>query len=102
MAHLEYPQLSSWVTSSSRRLRPASVAALGAMLVSMWYLVIKKLWIALAGDTAHTRIVPWFLDEISNWVLFLLLAHLFSLSLPRWAKDLLLPVRGRDARSGQG
>lgn len=90
---LTIPQLSSWAVSSSRKLRWCSVAALCAMFVSMWYLVILKLWENLAARLIYLGI-PWILDEISNWSLFLLLAYLFSLALPQWAKDsLLYPLR---------
>jgi len=68
------------------------------MLISMWYLVILKFWFALASGLFYsmpvTQLLPFIIDESSNWVLFLLLTYLFSIALPDWAKAMLLsPLR---------
>lgn len=95
---LTIPQLSLWMVSASKPLRLASKIALSAMLISMWYLIIAKVWFALAPGFIHSiPVAQWFpfiLDELSNWLLFLLLTYLFSLALPEWAKELFLsPLR---------
>lgn len=92
------PQLSYWLTSSGKRLQWCSGLALCAMLASMWHLVILRVWEFLSPPLAQlmpsARLYPWILDEFSNWLLFLVLIYLFSISLPEWAKDLLLnPLR---------
>jgi hypothetical protein len=55
-------------------------------------------WFALAPGFIHSiPVAQWFpfiLDELSNWVLFLILVYLFSLALPAWAKAVVLsPLR---------
>jgi len=92
------PQLSLWMASSSKQLRWCSAIALLTMLISMWYLVILKFWFALASGLFYsmpvTQLLPFIIDESSNWVLFLLLTYLFSIALPDWAKAMLLsPLR---------
>lgn len=88
------PQLSSWMASASQRMKWCSRVALCAMLVSMWYLVIGMVWGILASAVFRwmpiAQLVPWFLDELSNWLLFLLLTYLFSIALPQWVKDWIL------------
>ena len=88
------PQLSSWMASASQSIKWCSRVALCAMLVSMWYLVIGMVWGILASAVFRwmplARLYPWFLDELFNWLLFLLLAYLFSIALPQWVKDLIL------------
>ena len=86
------PQLASWVASSSRRIKWLSMIAVFAMIVSMWYLVIGAAWGLLASALLRwmpiAGVYPWFVDEIFNWLLFLILSYLFSVSLPSWAKVL--------------
>ena len=54
------------------------------MLISMWYLVILKFWFALASGLFYsipvTQLLPFIIDESSNWVLFLLLMPRCSMS----------------------
>lgn len=92
------PQLAYWLTSSGKRLAWCSRLALCTILASMWYLVISQVWGNLSPALSHltpsARLYPWLLDELSNWLLFLVLTYLFSISLPKWAKELLLfPLR---------
>ena len=88
------PQLSSWITSANQRLKWCSRAALCTILVSMWYLVIGRVWGILASTLFQwipsARLYPWLLDELSNWLLFLLLTYLFSIALPQWVKNIIL------------
>jgi hypothetical protein len=91
---LAVPQLSVWIASGSGELRWLSGMTLGAMLVSMWHLSISKLWGVVAShliqEVPITQGLPWLLDELSNWLLFLLMVYTFALALPQWAKDLVV------------
>ncbi|MGB0562290.1 MAG: hypothetical protein ACPGVO_10850 [Spirulinaceae cyanobacterium] len=84
------PQLSLWLNSSSRRLRWCSSATLLATFVSMWYLGLSGVWDALLSKFPFVlpgaALYPWFLNELSNWLLFGLLSYLFTLTLPPWFK----------------
>ncbi|MBD2289635.1 hypothetical protein H6F92_12915 [Microcystis wesenbergii FACHB-1317] len=88
------PQLACWLTSSSKEIQWCARAALCAMFVSIWYLVISRIWAILAPAIPLwmplAGLYPWFLDEFSNWLLFWLLCYLFSIVFPQWIKDLLL------------
>ncbi len=92
------PQLSAWLISSDERLRWCSRASLFSMFVSMWYLLIVGAWMVFTSMLSpwikSDWPGPWLFDELSNWMLFLLLIYLFAGSLPSWAKGLLLhPLR---------
>ncbi|MEM8640553.1 MAG: hypothetical protein AAGG51_17310 [Cyanobacteria bacterium P01_G01_bin.54] len=87
------PQLSTWMTSSSQRTRWLSRITLLTMFISMWHLLITKGWNRLTAQLPfpilRSELYPWFLDEMSNWLLFLLLCYLFALTLPPWFKSYL-------------
>ncbi|MDM0068070.1 hypothetical protein [Variovorax sp. J31P207] len=92
------PQLACWLASPIPILRRCSQIALCVMFVSMWGLLISRFWLALASiffeSISRTRLLPWILHELSSWTLFMVLAYLFFLVLPKWVTDLLLhPVR---------
>lgn len=87
-------QLSFWSTSANQRLKWCARSVLCFALVSMWYLVITRCWGILASPLFQwipsARLYPWILDEIFNWMLFLLLVYLFAIALPQWMKSLIL------------
>lgn len=71
------PLLVEWIQRSPRRLAP--ILALVFLLLSLWYLEISRVFVALweYGD-----IYAYLLDEFSNWALVASLTYLYVASLP--------------------
>lgn len=91
---LTLPQLAIWLTIAQRQLRWSTQAAVLMLLLSLWHFKIVRLWGGATSAVLPTILgvdfVPWFLDEVANWSLFLVLTYLIARSLPPWAKSWVL------------
>jgi hypothetical protein len=83
---LTIPALAVWVRGQDNVVPRIT---LGALVVSCWYLVIKKLL-----ERTGTHMAFW-IDETANWALLAGMAYLLSASMPRWLLQPLGLVPGR-------
>lgn len=74
------PQLAIWLRCDFFLVKSSSLISMISLLLTMWFLNIKMFFNKelLVFDEI------WFVDEISNWILFLSLLFLFIVSLPKW------------------
>jgi len=88
------PQLSYWIESCDSKLKWYSIIALCSVLLSVWYLIFSRAWGILSSKLSPwislPDLFPWFLDEIYNYIVFILLVYLFSITLPQWIKKSIL------------
>lgn len=88
------PQLSNWMNSCNLKIRWYSITALCSVLLSVWYLFFSRGWGVLSSKLSHwislPELFPWFLDELYNWLIFITIAYLFSITLPCWIKKSIL------------
>lgn len=76
------PQLLWWANCTSRAFSRTSKSTLACLYVSMWYLMIARVFNYFISDSN----VSFLLDEFSNWWVFAGLLFLLFLSMPKWVK----------------
>lgn len=77
------PQLLWWANCASRSFSKISKITLACLYMSMWYLLIARIFNYFISDSN----VSFLLDEISNWWVFAGLLYLLFLSMPKWVKQ---------------
>jgi hypothetical protein len=74
------PQLTIWIRCDFFLVKSSSLVSMISLLLTMWFLNIKMFF----NKEIFGFDDIWFVDEISNWILFLSLLFLFIVSLPNW------------------
>ncbi|MCC6695912.1 MAG: hypothetical protein IT365_09825 [Candidatus Hydrogenedentes bacterium] len=78
------PQLAEWLRSPNHHVALLVKVVVIAVLLSMWHLLIVKLFHALPGIGP----ADFVLDEFAHWAIFFGMAYLLSFSAPDWMKEL--------------
>ncbi|MCC6487293.1 MAG: hypothetical protein IT364_07315 [Candidatus Hydrogenedentes bacterium] len=78
------PQLVGWLRSPNHHVALLVQAVVIAVLLSMWHLLIIKLFHALPSIGP----ADFVLDEFAHWTIFFGMSYLLSSSAPDWMKEL--------------
>lgn len=78
------PQLLAWINCSHLYISTISKITLLCIYVSLWDLIINQ----VISHFPYGSYVSFLLNELSNWVIFFGILHLFFLSMPSWIKQL--------------